>query len=303
VRPMRVMVIGGAGFIGSHLVDRLLAEGQEVDVVDDLSTGSLANLAEARAAGGLKIHHLDAGSADVDTVIGIRRPDVIVLLAVLPRPDRGSGQVGPALGMVTTILESCRHHGVAKVVAAVPAAVLYGHPASQAIPVKEGALIPRGVNGVVARSTIDLLEIYRDRASIEFTVLALASVYGPRQRPDGGVVAAFMAAVDSNKAPVLHGDGRQTRDFVFVDDVVDACVRACERGGGLVINIGTGEQTAIRELWDHVGRTSGLAPAAGPARHDDLVRFAVSPVRARIHLAWSPWTALDEGLARARAVS
>ena len=129
MRPMRIMVIGGAGFIGSHLADRLLAEGQEVDVVDDLSNGSLANLAEARAAGGLKIHHLDAGSTDVDTVIGIRRPEVIVLLSLLPRPDRGSGQVGPALGMVTTILESCRHHGVAKVVAGVPAAVLYGHPA------------------------------------------------------------------------------------------------------------------------------------------------------------------------------
>ena len=300
---MRVMVIGGAGFIGSHLVDRLLAEDHEVDVVDDLSNGSLANLAEARAAGGLKIHHLDAGSADVDTVIGMRRPEVIVLLSILPRPDRGSGQVGIGLGMVTTILDSCRHHGVVKVVAAVPAAVLYGHPSSQSIPVKEGALIPRGVNGVTARSTIDLLEISRDRASIEFTALALASVYGPRQRPEGGVVAAFLAAVDSHVPPVLHGDGRQTRDFVFVDDVVDAFVRACERGGGLVINIGTGEQTSIRDLWELVGGATGLTATAAPGRPDDLVRFAVSPVRARIHLAWSPWTPLDEGLARARSFS
>src|SRR5215203_1725752 len=87
---MRVLVIGGAGFIGSHLVDRLLAEGQEVDVVDDLSTGSLANLAEARGAGGaLKIHHLDARSADLDTLIGMRRPEVVYLLAVLPRPGGG----------------------------------------------------------------------------------------------------------------------------------------------------------------------------------------------------------------------
>ena len=296
MRPMRVMVIGGAGFIGSHLVDRLLAEGQEVDVVDDLSTGSLGNLAEARAAGGLKIHHLDAGSADVDTVIGIRRPDVIVLLAVLPRPDRGSRQVGPGLGMVTTVLESCRHHGVAKVVAAVPAAVLYGHPASQAIPVKEGALIPRGVNGVVARSTIDLLEIYRDRASIEFTVLALASVYGPRQRPDGGVVAAFLAAVDSNKAPVLHGDGRQTRDFVFVDDAVDAIVRATERGGGLVINVGTGKQTSVRDVYSLVAGNDAPPATFAPPRPDEPGRFAVSPVRARIHLSWAPWTTLPEGI-------
>ena len=124
---MRVLVIGGAGFIGSHLVDRLLAEGHEVDVVDDLSTGSLANLAEARAAGGLKIHHLDARSADFDTLIGMRRPEVIVLLALLPRPvGRRTGAARrsawwrrPRVG---------RHHGVTKVVAALPAAALYGHP-------------------------------------------------------------------------------------------------------------------------------------------------------------------------------
>ena len=95
MRPMRIMVIGGAGFIGSHLADRLLAEGQEVDVVDDLSTGSLANLAEARAAGGLKIHHLDAGSADVDTVIGIRRPEVIVLLVAAAASRSGQRTGGP----------------------------------------------------------------------------------------------------------------------------------------------------------------------------------------------------------------
>ncbi len=203
--------------------------------------------------------------------------------------------------MVTTILESCRHHGVAKVVAAVPAAVLYGHPASQAIPVKEGALIPRGVNGVVARSTIDLLEIYRDRSSIEFTVLALASVYGPRQRPDGGVVAAFLAAVDSNTAPVLHGDGRQTRDFVFVDDVVDALVRACERGGGLVINIGTGEQTSMRELWDtSIGRPGPSARRRPPGRPGPTI-WCDSPCRPCA--PGSTWRGrrgptLDEGLAR-----
>ncbi len=296
------MVVGGAGFIGSHLVDRLLAESHDVDVVDDLSTGSLANLADARSVGGLKIHHLDGGSTDVDTVIGMRRPEIVVVLALLPRPDRGSSQVGAGLGMLTTVLDSCARHGVGKVVTAVPADVLYGHPSSQSIPVKEGAFIPRGVNGVVARAAIDLLEISRDRRSIEFTVLALASVYGPRQRADGGVVAAFAAAVGSATPPTLHGDGRQTRDFVFVDDVVDAFVRACERGGGLVINIGTGEQTSIRDLWERVGSGSGLTALPAPGRPDDLVRFAVSPVRARIHLAWSPWTDLSDGLARVRAI-
>ena len=98
--------------------------------------------------------------------------------------------------------------------------------------------------------------------------------------------------------PTIHGDGRQTRDFVYIDDVVDALVRAVERGGGLVINVGTGVQTTVRELWERIGESSQLLAVTGPSRPNDVVRFAVSPVRARIHLAWSPWTTLDEGLAR-----
>ena len=296
---MRVLVIGGAGFIGSHLVDRLLAEGDEVDVVDDLSTGSLANLAEARSVGGaLKIHHLDARSADFDTLVGMRRPDVMYLLAVLPRPGGGTVAASRGLELAAVALESAQRHGVTKVVAALPAAALYGHPSAQALPAKEGTITPRGVAGVVARAAIDLLDTYRDEHSIEFTVLALASVYGSRQRADGGVAAAFRAAVVSERAPTLHGDGRQTRDFVFIDDVVDALVRAAERGGGLVINVGTGVQTTVRELWERIGAGSGLRAVSAAARPGDLARFAVSPVRARIHLAWSPWTDLDDGIAR-----
>jgi UDP-glucose 4-epimerase len=310
---MRVLVIGGAGFIGSHLVDRLLAEDHEVDVADDLSTGSLANLSDARAVGGsLKIHHLDARSADFDTLIGMRRPEVVYLLAALPRPSAGAVAATIGLELAAVALEGARRHGVGKVVVALPATALYGHPSASALPVKEGAIAPgssgggvsgglsRGVKGVVGHAVIDLLETYRDAHSIEFTVAALASVYGPRQRPDGGVASAFRAAVKSAQPPVIHGDGRQTRDFVFIDDVVDALVRSADRGGGLVINVGTGVQTTVRELWERIGAGSGLAAIAGPARPDDLARFAVSPVRARIHLAWSSWTSLDDGVERLR---
>jgi UDP-glucose 4-epimerase len=296
---MRALVIGGAGFIGSHLVDRLLAEGADVDVVDDLTTGSLANLASARGAGGaLKIHHLDARSADFDTLVGMRRPEVAYLLSVLPRPGGGAVASTRGLELTATVLESARRHAVGKVVVALPATSLYGHPSAQALPVREGVVAPRGVKGVVARAVIDLLESYRDEHSIEFTALALASVYGSRQRADGGVAAAFRAAVANDRPPVLHGDGRQTRDFVFIDDVVDALVRSADRGGGLLVNIGTGTQTTVRDLWERVGAGSELVAIAGPSRPDDLARFAVSPVRARIHLAWSPWTDLDEGVAR-----
>ncbi len=303
---MNVVVIGGAGFIGSHLVDRLLAEGHAVDVVDNLSTGALANLAGARALGaGLRIHHLDSAAPETEASIGMRSPEVIYHLALLPRGEANPLAHADAFTSALATMEAARRHGVAKVVVAVPASAIYGHPSARSLPVKEGEpsqLEPRDVRGVVARAIIDLLVSYRDLHDIEFTALALASVYGPRQRRAGGVVAAFHDAAVSGGAPRLDGGGRQTRDFVFIDDVVDALVRAGTRGSGLVVNIGTGEQTPIVELWDRiVANTPGaelLEPVVRPERPHEVSRFAVSPVRARIHLQWSPWTPLDEGLAR-----
>jgi UDP-glucose 4-epimerase len=193
------------------------------------------------------------------------------------------------------VLDAARRSGVTKVVATLPATALYGHPASRELPVKEGALRPRGVRGVVAKAIVDLLTAYRESWGIEFTALAPSTVYGPRQRPDSGVVPAMIAAAAGGQGPRVTGDGRQTRDFVYVDDVVDALVRSGQRGSGLVVNVGTGVQTSLRDLWSLVA-PGGRSPTYVAARHDELARFAVSPVRARIHLAWSPWTTLAEGL-------
>lgn len=301
---MNVVVVGGAGFIGSHLVDRHLAEGHAVDVVDDLSTGSLANLADARATSAagasLKIHHLDALSDEADSLFGMRRPDVVYQLALFDRSDPSPRAQGRGFDVALATMEAARRHGVTKVVAAIPATALYGQPASSALPVKEGDIVPRGVRGVVARAVVDLMATYRERDMIEFTALAFSTVYGPRQRPDGGVVAALAAAAAAGDAPRFDGDGRQSRDLLFVDDAVDALFRAGERGSGLVINVGTGEQTTIRELWTAISGGAGPEPVHGSPRSDDLPRFAVSPVRARIHLGWSPWTDLATGLARLR---
>jgi UDP-glucose 4-epimerase len=303
---MNVVVIGGAGFIGSHLVDRLLSEDHTVDVVDDLSQGSLANLATARSSGGaVKIHHLDASSREADSLIGMRGPDVIYLLSGLPRSSAAPAEHARCVEVALSTLEAARRHGVPKVVAALPATVLHGHPSARSLPLKDGdasALEPRGVRGVVARAIIDLLVTYRDLHAVEFTALALSTVYGPRQRPDGGVVAAFLHAATSRTAPTIDGDGRQTRDLLHVDDAVDALARAATRGGGLVVNVGTGVQTAIADLWQQIARlvdgAEGVTAVHGPARQDDLSRFAVAPVRARIHLTWSPFTELTDGLSR-----
>ncbi len=303
---MNVVVLGGAGFIGSHLVDRLLAEDHTVDVIDNLSDGSLANLATARASGGaLRIHHLDTATPEAEASIGQRRPDVIFHLALLPRHRASALAQSDAFGSALATLEAARRHGVAKVVVALPASAIYGHPATKQLPVKEAEpsqLEPNDVRGVVARAIIDLLVSYRDLHAIEFTALALGTVYGPRQRPTGGVVAAFVDAATQQRSPVVYGDGRQTRDFVFIDDVVDACVRAAGRGSGLVINVGTGEQTSIAALWSRIAATiagaAALEPTHAPGRLHEVQRFAVSPVRARIHLGWSPWTGIDEGLTR-----
>jgi UDP-glucose 4-epimerase len=148
---------------------------------------------------------------------------------------------------------------------------------------------------VAVRAAADLLAAYRNEHNVEFTALALAHVFGPRQRAERGVVAAYGAAAATGGSGAIEGDGRQTRDFIFVDDVVDAFVRAATRGSGLVLNIGTGVQTSIRQLHQVV---FGDRPAVrAPARVAELGRFALSPVRARIHLGWAAFTPLSDGLA------
>jgi UDP-glucose 4-epimerase len=292
---MKTMVVGGAGFIGSHLVDRLLAEEIAVDVIDDLSSGSLANLADARAVGGLSIHTLDVRSADFATLVAMRRPDVIVHLAVLTPAQRATDTDGRAVASLLAVLEAARAHGVEKVVVTLPGGRMYGDLAQRDLPVKEGRPYePVGVRGVLAKTSTELLQVYRDQFGLEHTTLALPTVYGPRQRPGDGVVATMVAAAAAGEPVRVDGDGRQTRDLLFIDDAVDAVFRAVQRGSGLVVNVATGVQTAIRDLARMIDPPGGVVQ--GPRRPGDLARVSLSPTRARIHLQWSPWTAVAEGL-------
>ena len=299
---MRILVIGGAGFLGSHLVERLLAEDHTVDVVDDLSSGSLANLAAARQANGeLKFHHLDVCGDDLHSLVSIREPAVIVHLAALVPGRCTPAALGRAVHSTANILESARLHGVGRVVAAIPGSAFYGEVPARELPAKETRLpTDRDRVGVVANAVVELMAASRAQYAVEFTALALGTVYGPRQRPDGGVVAAFAEALLSDTSPTIHGDGRQRRDFVYIDDAVDALARAVHRGSGLVINVGTGIATRVLDVWTMLAGDRAPVPLAGDPALVGVTRCALSATRARIHLGWAPWTSLDDGIAQLR---
>ncbi len=293
-----VLVCGGAGFIGSHLVDRLISDGHSVEVVDDLSVGSLANLASARTAGGtMRFHHLDISSPEFSELIALRRPSVIYHLALLPSGAARTAEMLRSATLLLTVLEVARRYGVKKVVLALPAGLLYGEVPARQLPVKEGRKSdPMGVAHVMANTLVDLLTVYRESYDLEFTALAMTNVYGSRQRSGDGVVAAFVDAVVNQNEPVICGNGRQTRDFLFIDDAIDALAKAMNKGGGLVINVGTGKQTTIKDLWQLVGRDSTLQEKYESARTADLQRNSVNTTRARIQLGWSHWTTLEAGI-------
>lgn len=303
---MRVLVTGGAGFIGSTLVDRLLAEGHAVDVVDDLSTGSLSNLAQARSAGGtLTFHNLDVRSIEVVDLLARRRPEVVYHLAA--QADVRVSVANPVLDAEVNVLgtlrvlEGARVAGSARVVFAASGGTLYGEPSPDELPVVEShPHRPLSPYGVSKKAAIDYLVAYRELHALEFCALALGNVYGPRQDPHGeaGVVAIFVERLLSDQVVTIYGDGAQTRDFVYVDDVVDAFVRAATRGGGLVCNIGTGKETSVNELYRALASRCGVDREAvsGPARPGELRRSSLDPTRAGIHLGWRPWTTMAEGI-------
>jgi UDP-glucose 4-epimerase len=143
--------------------------------------------------------------------------------------------------------------------------------------------------------------VYRELHAIEFTSLAMANIYGPRQDPHGeaGVVAIFAGLLLAGKPCTIFGDGKQTRDFVYVDDAVDAFVRAADRGSGLLCNIGTGRETSVNELYAAMAAAAGVdaEPIHAPPRPGELERSALDPSRASLHLGWEPWTDLDSGVA------
>jgi UDP-glucose 4-epimerase len=303
---MRALVTGGAGFIGSTLVDRLLGEGHEVVVVDDLRRGRRENLAAAQATGRMKLVELDVTSPELADVVAEAAPEAIFHLAAQidvrisvaePLLDVRQNVVG-----TVNVAEAARKAGVRKILFASSGGSIYGTP--DELPVGESVPInPKSpyAAGKVAGEVY--LNTYRQLYGLECTHLALANVYGPRQDPHGeaGVVAIFAGRLLDGRPTKVFGDGGNTRDYVFVGDVVSAFVAASgESGGGRRYNIGTGVQTSDRELHSLVAKAVGVAdaPELAPARLGDLRASALDSSAAHRELGWRPEVAIAEGVRR-----
>jgi UDP-glucose 4-epimerase len=306
---VRALVTGGAGFVGSHLVDRLLADGHEVTVVDDLSSGHLANLAdaEARHPARLSVHEADIRDAKLIDLIGAEEPEVIYHLAAQAGVQASVAR--PAfdaeVNVVGTIhvLEGARAARTRKVVFPSSGGTIYGDVAAEDLPcTEEQAQVPKSPYAASKKAALDYFRIYQDLYGIDFTVLALGNVYGARQDPHGeaGVVAIFSRRIIAGEPCVVNGDGGQTRDYTYVDDVIDAFVRATAKGGGELINIGTGIETSVNEVYTALAGAAGIdTPAVhGPQKPGELRRIAVAPGKALECLGWRPTTVLADGTAR-----
>jgi UDP-glucose 4-epimerase len=301
-----VLVTGGAGFIGSHLADRLLAEGHRVISVDDLSTGRIANLSEARGYGKeFTFFNMDVRAEGLLPLFERHRPEVVFHLAAQSgvRPSLEDPAKDASINVMGTInvLECAVRTGVHKMVYAASGGTIYGEP--KRIPVKESAaqgshpLSPYGISKKVA---VDYLSYYQRYRGLDYTALALGNVYGPRQDPHGeaGVIAIFASRMLEGDTCTIYGDGNQTRDYVFIDDTVHAFVRAMDRGSGKLVNIGTGLETSVNGLFKLLADITGFdgEPASGPLPPGELRRIALDIRLAPTAIGWKPWTHLEDGL-------
>ncbi len=301
----KALVTGGAGFIGSHLVDRLIDDDWEVLAVDDLSKGHLDRLAEARQIGPVHFHQLDIRTAEFGEAVRRFAPDVIHHLAAQSgvRPSVEDPMFDAEVNVLGTInvLQAAAQSEVQRVVFASSGGAMFGEVPAD--PVTEDApAFPDSPYGISKKIVEDYFRYFRQVAGIDYLILALGNVYGPRQDPHGeaGVVAIFTRLMLDGTRPLIHGDGEQARDYVFIDDIVDAFARAGEIGGGLRLNIGTGRATSVNDLYSLIAGAAGYdgSPEHGPAKDGDLARSVLDAAAAKAHLGWESWTELEAGIAK-----
>ncbi|MDQ7841953.1 MAG: NAD-dependent epimerase/dehydratase family protein [bacterium] len=295
----RVLVTGGAGFIGSHVVDALLARGCLVTVVDDLSTGRAENLPP-----GVDLHRLDIASADFLSLVRDRHPELVVHLAAQASVSRSvadpiADATTNALGTIN-LLRACVQARVRKVVFTASGGTAYGEtkePATEDLP-----LLPISPYGITKLAGELYLRHFQAEHGLSYVSLRLANIYGPRQDPAGeaGVVAIFSHRMLTGQQPVIFGDGRCVRDYVYVADVVEAVMVSVGHAGHGSYNIGTGRGTTVNELYSALARLCNFdRPATyGPPRPGDLRYSVLDPSRSERELGWSSRFSLEEGLAQ-----
>ncbi|MDX6508768.1 MAG: UDP-glucose 4-epimerase [Gaiellaceae bacterium] len=291
---MRALVTGGAGFIGSHVADALLARGDEVHILDSLATGSLEKVPD-----GAELHEGDI-RADAARVFGEARPEVCFHLAA--QADVGTSVERPdydadvnVLGMLR-MLEAAREHGTHLVFSSTGGAI-YGEcdgPAPESYP--RQPISPYGISKLAGE---EYIFGWNRLFGSHHVVLRFANVFGPRQEPslEGGVVAIFLDRMQAGESTTIFGDGAQTRDFIYVGDVVRAVLAAGGHEGG-VFNVGTGAEKSINEVHEACRRVTGVdrEPEYAPARAGDVLRSVIDPSLAGDELGWRAEHDLDSGL-------
>jgi UDP-glucose 4-epimerase len=293
-------VTGAAGFIGSHLVDRLIADGYRVTGIDDLSSGRLDNLPS-----GFDLREMDIRDSEVHAVVAEVRPDIVFHLAaqisvsVSAREPQLDADVN--IGGALNLLEGIRAVGdkVTKIVYVTSGGTAYGDPkiipADESTPVRP--LSPYGASKLAVET---YLPIYEKLCGLNYSIIRLANVYGPRQDPHGeaGVVAIFAKAMLAGKPLTIFGDGNDERDYIHVQDVIDAIARAAEGTLPGPFNVGTGIGTSVNHIFEVVAEQCGHTETAshGPDRPGDINRISLDPSKAQRELGWIRQVSLEDGL-------
>jgi len=303
---MKCLVTGGAGFIGSNLVDALLARGDGVTVVDNLSTGRRSNL-DAGLAAGAELVELDI--RDAEALAGVvleKRPEAIFHLAA--QIDVRKSLADPAfdaavnVGGTANVLEAARVAETGRVVFVSTGGAIYGEGDGQQLPLAEDAPIaPLSAYGQSKFAAEGYMALYERLYGLSGVALRLGNVYGPRQDPLGeaGVIAIFCGLLRSGDRPTVFGDGTQTRDYIYVGDVVAAALAAAASAASGAINVGTGIETDVLTLAEALGRLGGVEsfePEFAPPRTGEVQRIAIDPSRAQHELDWRPRVGLGDGL-------